>query len=46
LARIASEVALANINIQEIIVCPPEFLIYVKEKDMVKAHESLLKLCR
>lgn len=46
LARIASEVALANINIQEIIVCPPEFLIYVKEKDMVKAHEALLKLCR
>lgn len=45
LARITSEIALANINLQEIIICPPEFLIYVKEKDIVKAHEAILKLC-
>jgi len=45
LARIASEIALANINLQEMVVCPPEFLIYVKEKDIVKAHEAILKLC-
>ncbi|MBW3004689.1 hypothetical protein KY310_02570, partial [Candidatus Woesearchaeota archaeon] len=44
LARIASEIALANINLQEMVVCPPEFLIYVKEKDIVKAHEAILKL--
>lgn len=46
LARIASEIALANINVQEMVVCPPEFLIYVKEKDIVKAHEAILKLCQ
>ncbi|MBI4148574.1 hypothetical protein HY490_04750 [Candidatus Woesearchaeota archaeon] len=45
MARIASELALANINISELVVCPPEFLIYVKERDIVKAHESVLKLC-
>ncbi len=46
LARIAGELALSNININEIIVCPPEFLVYVKQRDIVKAHESVLKLCR
>jgi aspartokinase len=45
LARIANELALADINLQEIIVCSPRFLIYVKEKDIVKAHEAILKLC-
>ncbi|MBW2994631.1 hypothetical protein KY315_04395, partial [Candidatus Woesearchaeota archaeon] len=45
LARISSEIALANISLQEMVVCPPEFLIYVKEKDIVKAHEAILKLC-
>lgn len=45
MARIANEIALANINIIELLVCPPEFLIYVKEKDIVRAHESVLKLC-
>ena len=44
LARIASELALANINIHEIITVPPEFLIYVKQKDIVRTHESILKL--
>lgn len=45
LARIANELALADINLQEIIVCSPRFLIYVKERDIVKAHEAILKLC-
>ncbi|MBD3361811.1 hypothetical protein GF358_03395 [Candidatus Woesearchaeota archaeon] len=45
LARIANELALANINLQEILVCSPRFLIYVKERDIVKAHEAILKLC-
>ena len=44
MARIANELALANINIHELIVCPPEFLIYVKQTDIVRAHESVLKL--
>lgn len=45
LARIANELALANINLQEILVCSPRFLIYIKEKDIVKAHDAILKLC-
>lgn len=44
LARISNQIALANINIQETIICPPEFFIYVKEKDIVKTHESIIKL--
>ncbi|MBI4140266.1 hypothetical protein HY485_00355 [Candidatus Woesearchaeota archaeon] len=44
MARIANELALANINIHELIVCPPEFLIYVRQSDIVRAHESILKL--
>ena len=44
MARIANELALANINIHELIVCPPEFLIYVRQSDIVRGHESILKL--
>jgi hypothetical protein len=44
LARIAGELSLANINIFEHILCPPEFLIYVKQRDIVKSHEAILKL--
>ena len=44
MAKIASEIALANINITELIVCPPQFFIYVAEKDIVKAHERVLAL--
>jgi hypothetical protein len=45
MARIANELSLANINIHEVIICPPEFLLYVKERDIVKAHEAILKMC-
>jgi len=44
MARMASEIALAGINIHELLVCPPQFLIYVSEKDIVKAHERVLSL--
>lgn len=44
LARIANEISLAGINIEEIVICPPEFLIYVKQEDIVKTYESVLKL--
>jgi aspartokinase len=44
IARISTELALSNINIHELIVNMPEFLVYVKQKDIVKAHSSLLKL--
>ncbi len=45
IARMASELSIANINIVDLFVCMPEFLIYIKQKDTVKAHEILLKLC-
>jgi len=44
LARIAAELALANINIHEMCMCVPQFLIYVSQKDIVKAHERIIML--
>lgn len=44
LARMAAELALANINIHELCMCSPEYLIYVSQKDIVKAHERILAL--
>jgi aspartokinase len=46
IGRLTSELALSNINIHELIVSIPEFLVYVKHKDLVKAHDSLLKLSK
>ncbi|MBI4139345.1 hypothetical protein HY483_00095 [Candidatus Woesearchaeota archaeon] len=46
LAKLATEIALANINIKEILVCPPEFFIYVHQDDIVKAHASIIQLCK
>jgi len=44
LARIAGELALHDINIEELIISPPEFALYVKSSDLIKAHEALFKL--
>ncbi len=44
MAKIASEIAVHDVNIVEIINCIPEILIYVKKEDLLKAHESLIKL--
>jgi len=44
LARMAAELALANINIHEMCMCAPQFLIYVTQKDIVKAHERIITL--
>ena len=44
LARIANEISLANINIEEFVIAPPEFLIYVKQEHILKTYESVLKL--
>ncbi len=41
MAKIAGEIALNDINIEEIIVCPPEYVIYVLGKDLVKVHHVL-----
>jgi len=44
-AKIMSEISQQDINITEIMTCLPDFLIYVKEKDLPKAHDILIKLC-
>lgn len=44
LAKVANEIALNNINIEEVIICPPELILYVNQDDAVKTHEIILKL--
>ncbi|MBD3319040.1 hypothetical protein GF342_03985 [Candidatus Woesearchaeota archaeon] len=44
LAKIASEIAIQQINIEDMIIVPPEFLIYVQQEDMVKTMEAILAL--
>jgi aspartokinase len=44
LAHMSAELALSDVNIYEIIVCLPEISLYVSEKNIVKAHDSILKL--
>jgi len=41
IARISNEIALYNINIFELLIIPPTFLIYVKDKDAVRTHALL-----
>ena len=45
-ARITNEIAMNNINLAELIICPPELFFYLNEQDMVRAHESILQLIR
>lgn len=45
-ARISNELLTNDININELIFCVPEIIIYVDQKDLLKAHESILQLCR
>ncbi len=45
LATIINEIAANNINIVESIGCIPEYMIFVDNKDILKAHEIMIKLC-
>ena len=44
LAKIASEISIYGVNITEMIICPPEFLILVKDEDMLKTHEAIMNI--
>lgn len=44
-ARVSNELLTNNINIDEIIFCVPEIIIYVKQENLLKAHESIVRLC-
>ncbi len=44
LARLTSEIALHEISISELIICMPEMLVYVDQKDLLKTHHAVLSL--
>lgn len=46
LAMISNELMLRDINISEIILCIPEMMIYVDQKDLLTAYQSMLSLCQ
>ncbi len=45
LATIINEIAVNDINIVESIGCIPEYMIFVDTKDILKAHEIMIRLC-
>lgn len=45
LAVIANELAINGINIMEVMSCFPEMLIFVEEKNILKAYQVLHQLC-
>ncbi|MBM3200276.1 hypothetical protein FJZ53_05025 [Candidatus Woesearchaeota archaeon] len=45
-ARISNELLTNDINISELIFCVPEIIVYVDQKDLLKAHESIMQLCK
>jgi len=44
LARIANEISIQGVNISEIVICPPEFLILIKEEDMLNTHTAVMNI--
>lgn len=46
LAVVGSELAINDVNVLEIMSCLPEMLLFVKEKDILKAYQVLYELCR
>ena len=44
-ATLLNELAINNISVGETFSCLPEFIIYVNEKDVAKAHQVLIKFC-
>ena len=45
LAVTSNELAMNNVNVMETMSCVPEMLWFVKETDVLKAHEILYELC-
>lgn len=46
LAMISNELMLRDINISEIILCIPEIMVYIDQKDLLTAYQSMLSLCQ
>ncbi len=45
IAKISNELSMNDINIIEVIFSAPDVLVYVHQKDYMKAHNALLGLC-
>jgi predicted regulator of amino acid metabolism with ACT domain len=45
IAVISNELAMNSINVMETMSCVPEMLWFVKEKDVLKAHNVMFQLC-
>jgi aspartokinase len=45
IAVISNELAMNGINVMETMSCVPEMLWFVKEKDVLKAHNVMFQLC-
>ena len=45
IAIISNKLAMNNVNIMEVMSCVPEMLWFVREKDVLKAHNVVYKLC-
>ena len=46
LANISNELAINGVNIMEIMSCFPEMLLFVEEKDILKAYQVLYQICQ
>lgn len=46
LATISNELMLRDINISELILCVPEIMVYIDQKDLLTAYQSMLSLCQ
>ncbi|HLG23475.1 MAG TPA: hypothetical protein VI564_00935 [Candidatus Nanoarchaeia archaeon] len=44
LAKMVNELYALNINLEEMIVSVPNFIIYVKSSDFIKAHEAIVEI--
>jgi len=45
IAIISNELAMNDVNVMEVMSCVPEMLWFVKEKDVLKAHNIVYQLC-
>ncbi|MBM3199826.1 hypothetical protein FJZ53_02725 [Candidatus Woesearchaeota archaeon] len=45
-ARITNEMMLRDVNISEMILCVPEVILYVDEKDLLSAYQGMMSLCQ
>jgi aspartokinase len=45
IAIISNELAMNDVNVMEVMSCVPEMLWFVKEKDVLKAHNVVYQLC-